>query len=129
MDTDGQGALKNAAGGPPELTPEQARLAVGAMSKLVSASVGDVVVVMSRAPSHEHYSLADIEWMVLPPVLADQFYVGDPQGLNVALKTLQAGAWQALDVKVALRDPSDIREISLLRELAEAAIAPDGDLA
>ena len=70
-------AVQDDGAGPNELTPEQARMAVGAMSKLVSASVGDLVVVMSRSPAHKHYSLADIEWMVLPPVLANQFHVAD----------------------------------------------------
>lgn len=35
----------------------------------------DVVVVLSRSPAHKHFSLADIEWMVLPPVQAGQAYV------------------------------------------------------
>jgi hemolysin-activating ACP:hemolysin acyltransferase len=48
-----------------------------AASKLFSASVGDIVVVLSRSPAHKHYSLADIEWMVLPPVAAGQFYVAE----------------------------------------------------
>gem|GEM_PF-1160802 len=61
----------------PELTNEQKRMAMGAMSKLISASIGDMVVLMSRAPSHKHYSLADIEWMVLPPVLSNQFYISE----------------------------------------------------
>jgi hemolysin-activating ACP:hemolysin acyltransferase len=46
-----------------------------ALSKLVAASIGDMVVVLSRSPAHKHYSLADIEWMVMPPVMAGQFYV------------------------------------------------------
>jgi len=46
-----------------------------ALSKLVSASIGDMVMVLSRSPAHKHYALADIEWMVLPPVVAGQFYV------------------------------------------------------
>jgi cytolysin-activating lysine-acyltransferase len=46
-----------------------------ALSKLFAASIGDVVVVFSRSPAHKHYSLADIEWTVLPPVSAGQFYV------------------------------------------------------
>jgi hemolysin-activating ACP:hemolysin acyltransferase len=46
-----------------------------ALSKLFAASIGDVVVVLSRSPAHKHYSLADIEWMVMPPVAAGQFYV------------------------------------------------------
>jgi cytolysin-activating lysine-acyltransferase len=46
-----------------------------AASKLFAASIGDMAVVLSRSPAHKHYSLADIEWMVLPPVAAGQFYV------------------------------------------------------
>jgi len=46
-----------------------------AFSKLFAASIGDMVVVLSRSPAHKHYSLADIEWMVMPPVSMGQFYV------------------------------------------------------
>jgi hemolysin-activating ACP:hemolysin acyltransferase len=46
-----------------------------ARSKLVAASIGDIVVVLSRSSAHKHYSLADIEWMVMPPVTTGQFYV------------------------------------------------------
>jgi hemolysin-activating ACP:hemolysin acyltransferase len=31
--------------------------------------------VLSRSPVHKHYSLADIEWMVMPPVATGQSYV------------------------------------------------------
>jgi hypothetical protein len=41
-----------------------------ALSKLFAASIDDMVVVLSRSPAHRHYSLADIEWMVLPPATA-----------------------------------------------------------
>jgi cytolysin-activating lysine-acyltransferase len=46
-----------------------------ALSKLFAASIGDIVVVLSRSSAYKHYYLADIEWMVLPPVSAGQFYV------------------------------------------------------
>ncbi|WP_158816034.1 toxin-activating lysine-acyltransferase [Methylocapsa sp. S129] len=48
-----------------------------AASKLFAASVGDIVVVLSRSPVHKHYSLIDIEWMVLPAAAAGQFYVAE----------------------------------------------------
>jgi hemolysin-activating ACP:hemolysin acyltransferase len=49
---------------------------VGAVfSRLFAASIGDMVVVLSRSSAHKHHSLADIEWMVMPPVTAGQFYV------------------------------------------------------
>ena len=53
---------------------DKAHLAAAA-SKLLAASIGDIVVILSRSPAHKHYSLADIEWMVLPAVLTGQFYV------------------------------------------------------
>ena len=46
-----------------------------AASKLFAASIGDMVVVLSHSSAHKHHSLADIEWMVLPPVSTRQFYV------------------------------------------------------
>jgi hemolysin-activating ACP:hemolysin acyltransferase len=46
-----------------------------ALTKLFAASIGDMVVVLSRSPAHKHYSLADIEWMVMPPVSLGQFYI------------------------------------------------------
>ena len=46
-----------------------------ATSKLFAASIGEIVTVFSRSTEHKHYSLADIEWMVLPPVTRGQFYV------------------------------------------------------
>jgi len=48
-----------------------------AVSKLLSASIGDIAVVMSRSPQHKHYTLADIEWMILPAVLTGQYYVAE----------------------------------------------------
>jgi len=53
---------------------DKSQLGAGA-SKLFYASVGEVVTILSRSPSHKHYSLADIEWMVLPAIMIGQFYV------------------------------------------------------
>ena len=61
------------AGAPPQGLQLDRTQVGAAISKLISASIGDLVVVMSKSPAHKHYSLADIEWMVLPPVLAGQF--------------------------------------------------------
>jgi hemolysin-activating ACP:hemolysin acyltransferase len=48
---------------------------IGAASKLLAASIGDIVMTPSRSPAHKHYSLANVEWMVLPAVTTGQFYV------------------------------------------------------
>ena len=59
---------------PPVLSPQ---LMGAAASKLVAASIGDIAMVFSRSPAHKHYSLADIEWMILPAVFSAQFYVAE----------------------------------------------------
>lgn len=52
--------------------------AIGAAtSKLISASIGDITVLFSRSPKHRHYSLADLEWLVLPAVFSGQFFIAE----------------------------------------------------
>jgi hemolysin-activating ACP:hemolysin acyltransferase len=46
-----------------------------AASKLFAASVGEIVMLLSRSPAYKYHSLADIEWMVLPAAALGQFYV------------------------------------------------------
>lgn len=58
----------------PGFSPQQV---AGAVSKLISATIGDCAVVFSRSPAHKHYSLADIEWMILPAVVTGQIYVAE----------------------------------------------------
>jgi cytolysin-activating lysine-acyltransferase len=60
----------------PQLSLNKRQIGAAA-SKLVAASIGDIAVVFARSPVHKHYSLADIEWMILPPVLSGQFYVAE----------------------------------------------------
>lgn len=62
--------------GAPEFSPQQM---AGAVSKLISATIGDCAVVFSKSPAHKHYSLADIEWMILPAVVTGQVYVAEAQ--------------------------------------------------
>jgi hemolysin-activating ACP:hemolysin acyltransferase len=46
-----------------------------AASKLFAASLGEAVMLLSRSPTHKHCSLADIEWLVLPAITSNQFYL------------------------------------------------------
>ena len=48
-----------------------------ALSKLISASIGEIAVVFARSPATRGLSLADMEWMVVPPVLAGQAYIAE----------------------------------------------------
>lgn len=50
------------------LTQAERDLAV----RLASASVADAVGLMMRSDRHRHYSLADLEWLVLPPLMLNQ---------------------------------------------------------
>ena len=70
----------------PSIRPEHVGAAV---SKLVSASIGDIAVVFSRSPRHKHYSLADIEWLIVPAVVT-VFGAASPVRLISGSRTMQA---------------------------------------
>ncbi len=38
----------------------------------MAARFGEIVAVLARAPRYRHLSLADLEWLVLPPLLTNQ---------------------------------------------------------
>jgi len=44
-------------------------------ARSIAATVGGIAVVYSRSPALNHYSLADIEWLVLPAALNGQCHV------------------------------------------------------
>ena len=41
--------------------------------KTVAEVLGEIVWLMSQSPAHKHSFIADLEWMVMPPVLLSQF--------------------------------------------------------
>lgn len=49
----------------------------------VAHMLGEIVWLMSQSPSHKHFSIADLEWMVMPPVLLKQFRVFHDKGRPV----------------------------------------------
>jgi hemolysin-activating ACP:hemolysin acyltransferase len=57
----------------------------------VDLALGQIVAVLMRSAAHKHYSLADLEWLVLPAVLSGQYRVaqaqqsGAPAPIGVAL--------------------------------------------
>jgi len=74
---------EEAANTAPEITPQQFGAVV---SKLVSASIGDIAVVFSRSPAHKHYTYADLEWMILPAVTSGQYYVAEFQHKDIGAR-------------------------------------------
>jgi len=78
---------------------------VAAFSKLFAANTGDMVVVLSRSSAYKHHSLADIEWMVMPPVSAGQFFVveamGEKHGYRAPRAKCSAACLALLERKLA----------------------------
>jgi len=44
-------------------------------SAALAAAYGEIVALLARSPKYRHLSLADLEWLVLPPLLANQFRI------------------------------------------------------
>lgn len=60
----------------PALSEEELRKRAAA-SKLVSASFGEIVSVLMRSEHYKQYSLHDLEWLVVPAVLSNQFLLAE----------------------------------------------------
>lgn len=43
--------------------------------RLVQAQVADAVGLMMRSDRHRHYSIGDLEWMLLPPLMLNQLLI------------------------------------------------------
>ena len=48
-------------------------------AKAITAAFGEIVSLLMRAPLYKHYSLSDLEWLVLPALLSGQFSVAVAQ--------------------------------------------------
>lgn len=62
----------------PELPPDELAKR-RAMSRHISATFGEIVSVLMRQPSSRHNALGDLEWMVVPALMANQFSVAEAQ--------------------------------------------------
>lgn len=83
------------------LTPQ---LMGAAASRLVGASIGDIATVFSRSPAQKHYTFADMEWMVLPPVYMGQFYVAEMVHAESGLHApIAAATWAFVSAEVDQR--------------------------
>jgi cytolysin-activating lysine-acyltransferase len=51
----------------------------------VSHMLGEIVWLMTQSPLHKHFALADLEWMVMPPILLQQFRVFHDKGHPVGV--------------------------------------------
>jgi hemolysin-activating ACP:hemolysin acyltransferase len=71
-----------------QMSPEEAQRRAVAVARM-SVAFAQVVSVLMRSPQHKHFSLADLEWMVLPPLLTGQCRVVEaktqPEGPGVPI--------------------------------------------
>ena len=75
-----------------------------AVSKLISASVGDVAIVFSRSAEHKHYAFADLEWMILPAVVTGQCYVAELQHTELGTRApVAAVLWASVSAETDQR--------------------------
>ena len=53
----------------------------------VARMLGEVVWIMTQSPGHKHFSLGDLEWLVMPALLLEQYRIfrNGTQPLGVAL--------------------------------------------
>lgn len=87
-----------------------------AASKLVAASVGDIAVVFSRSPAHKHYTLADIEWMILPAVAHGQVYVAEAMNKASGFRApIAVVTWALVSEEVDRRLSADLSHRIRLR--------------
>ena len=42
-----------------------------------SVAFSQMIAILSRSPQHKHYTLADIEWLVVPPLITGQFAIAE----------------------------------------------------
>ena len=55
-------------------------------SKLHTANFGGAVALFMRSPAHKHYTLTDLEWLLIPPLRLNQFMAAEvklPHGQTV----------------------------------------------
>ena len=66
-----------AASGQAPMSEETRKRAAAALQ--LSAAFAQVVTVLMRSPQHKHLALADLEWLVFPPLTTGQFAIANVQ--------------------------------------------------
>jgi cytolysin-activating lysine-acyltransferase len=67
----------NGAAVPSPVTGHDEKLQETVQVKPISAAFGDMVALLSISAVHKHYSLADLEWLLVPAVMNNQFAIAE----------------------------------------------------
>ncbi|GAB4528981.1 MAG: hypothetical protein Kow00133_17810 [Amphiplicatus sp.] len=94
----GNGGEGNGASG--VLTADRKQTATG-RKPTVSHVLGEIVWLYSQSPTHKHFTIGDLEWMVMPAILLEQFRIfhGEKAPVGVAV-----WAWLSEEAERRLKD-------------------------
>jgi len=105
---------KDASGSPDGPSKEaQMRAAVAIRQSLAFTQI---VSVLMRSPHYKHYTLADLEWLVLPPLVTGQFSVAEASvGPNGPKVPAAIALWASVSAEVDKRLSGDLNAPMRLR--------------
>jgi len=77
-------ALAGAPAGPggQPASEDAKRLAMATLQR--SAALGQIIAVLMRSPQHKFLTLADLEWLVFPPLVTGQFAIAEVRAKDAA---------------------------------------------
>jgi hemolysin-activating ACP:hemolysin acyltransferase len=88
---------KPAAGNSTPSTDEAQRRVASAIRQ--SLAFAQIVPVLMRSPHYRHYSLGDLEWLVIPPLLAGQYRLAEAKQNGVSVPAAVA-LWARVSAEV-----------------------------
>ena len=78
-------------------------------SKLHTANFGGAVALFMRSPAHKHYSLADLEWLLIPPLRHNQFMAAEVKLPNGQAVPAALVLWARVSAEVDARLTAESR--------------------
>src|SRR5215472_4134161 len=81
-----------------DITPNMQETQRRAMSAIrQSLTFAQIVTVLMRSPRYRHYTLGDLEWLVIPPLLSGQYRVVEFKSKqNVAPVPVAVAVWASV---------------------------------
>ncbi len=73
----GTGQIREADPNQPEERPD--------IPPTFASRLGEMVWLLSQSPAHRHFSIGDLEWLLMPPLLLGQYKIYYEQGRPIAL--------------------------------------------
>ena len=98
---------EGAQGSSPNASTQPARPQISAQEVHFALAFTRVVSILMRSNPHRHYSLSDLEWLVLPPIMTGQFAILDAQ-VNGQVMPVALALWARVSAEVdqRLSDPT-----------------------